>query len=74
MNRISQPTAEVNNRIVLRVHKCDVVSPNLIGTVRVTPEAETVIKQLQRETGLSARSIVSQIIVQAADMIDISEV
>jgi len=61
------------NTIKLCVHKLPRVSDNLIGTIKITPEAEAIIKQLARETGLSGRSIVSQIVIQAADMIDIVE-
>lgn len=61
------------NTIKLCVHKVPRASENLIGTIKITPEAETIIKQLSRETGLSGRSIVSQIVVQASDMIEIVE-
>ena len=59
--------------IKLRVHKLPEVSEKLIGTIKITPEAEAIVKQLQRESGLSCRSIVSQIVVQAVDMIEIIE-
>ena len=43
-----------------------------IGTVRLTPEAEKVIRRLRFKTGLPIRQIVSEIIVQAENLIDIS--
>ena len=64
----------MKNTIKLRVHKSAEVRGELIGTIRITPEAETIIKQFARETGLSGRSIASQIIVQAASMIEVEEV
>lgn len=36
-------------------------------------EAERLVKQLQRETGLSAKYIVSQIIIQGFDLVEIKE-
>lgn len=35
------------------------------GTVRIDPEAEYIVQRYQRDTGLSAIHIVSQIIIQA---------
>ena len=61
-------------RIILRVHKLPKIKQNLSGHVRITPEAEIIIRQLQRETGLSATSVASQIITQAGDFIEIAEV
>ena len=43
-----------------------------IGTVRLTPEAEKVVRRLRFKTGLPIRQIVSEIIVQAENLIDIS--
>lgn len=43
-----------------------------IGTVRLTPEAEKVVRRLRSKTGLPIRQIVSEIIVQAESFIDIS--
>lgn len=40
------------------------------GVVRISPDAEAVVRALQRETGLTARSIVSQIIIQAESLIE----
>ena len=36
-----------------------------VGVVRITPEAESVARSIQRDTGMTARHIVSQIITQA---------
>lgn len=60
--------------IKLTVHKTPDVSAGLSGHVRISPEAEVVIRQLMRETGLSARSIVSQIVIQSAEQIEICEI
>lgn len=38
-----------------------------------TKEAERLVKQLQRETGLSAKYIVSQIIIQGYDLIEVKQ-
>lgn len=42
-----------------------------IGTVRLTPEAEKVVRRLKAKTGLPIRQIVSDIIVQAENLISI---
>ncbi len=42
-----------------------------IGTVRLTPEAEKVVRRLKARTGLPIRQIVSEIIVQAENLIHI---
>lgn len=42
-----------------------------IGTVRLTPEAEKVVRRLRAKTCLPIRQIVSEIIVQAESLIDI---
>lgn len=57
-----------NNRIVLKESQ---FSGELIGTVRLTPEAEKVVRRLRSKTGLPIRRIVSEIIVQAEKLIDI---
>jgi hypothetical protein len=64
----------MQNTIKLKVHRTPKVSDNLLGTIRITPEAEAIIKQISRETGLSGRSVVSQIVIQAEPMIEIVEV
>lgn len=57
-----------NNRIVLKSNR---TPDELIGTVRLTPEAERVVRRLRATTGLPIRRIVSAIIVQAENLIDI---
>ncbi len=59
-----------NNRnpIVLKSPR---MSDECIGTVRLTTEAEKVVRRLRAKTNLSIRQIVSEIIVQAENLIDI---
>ena len=45
----------------------------MCGVVRLDEEAERLVKQLQRETGLSAKYIVSQIIIQGYDLIEVKQ-
>ena len=51
-----------NNPIVLKSNR---LSDECIGTVRLTPEAEKVVRRLRAKTSLPIRQIVSEIIVQA---------
>ena len=44
-------------------------SPKCAGVVRITPQAERIVKAVVERTGLSAREVVSEIIVQSADSI-----
>lgn len=39
------------------------------GVVRITPQAERIVKAVVERTGLSAREVVSEIIIQSADSI-----
>lgn len=57
-----------NNPIVLKSNR---LSDECIGTVRLTPEAEKVVRRLRAKTGLPIRRIVSEILVQAESLIDI---
>ena len=57
-----------NNPIVLKSNR---LSDECIGTVRLTPEAEKVVRRLRAKTSLPIRQIVSEIIVQAENLIDI---
>lgn len=43
-----------------------------IGTVRLTPEAERVVRRLSFKTSLPVRQIVSEIIIQAENLIEIN--
>lgn len=60
----------MKNKIVLNVYRPE---KGVCGVVRLSEEAERRVKQLQRETGLSAKYIVSQIIIQGFDLIEIKE-
>lgn len=60
--------------IKLYVYKPTQSQEGLTGHVRITPEAERIIRGLQRASGLSACQIASQIIVQAEDAVEIVEV
>lgn len=56
------------NPIVLKAPR---ISDECIGTVRLAPEAEKVVRRLRAKTNLPIRQIVSEIIVQAENLIDI---
>lgn len=58
----------MKNKIVLNVYRPE---KGVCGVVRLDEEAERLVKQLQRETGLSAKYIVSQIIIQGYDLIEV---
>lgn len=58
------------NKIVLTVHRPE---PSFCGVVRLDKQAESLVKQLQRETGMSAKYIVSQIIIQGFDLVEVKE-
>lgn len=55
------------------VLKSNRTSDECIGTVRLTPKAEKVIRRLRAKTVLPIRQIVSEIIVQAENFIDIED-
>jgi len=57
-----------NNAIVLKAPR---ISDECIGAVRLTPEAEKVVRRLRAKTGLPIRQIVSEIITQAENLISI---
>lgn len=44
-----------------------------IGTVRLTPKAEQVVRRLSYQTGIPIRKIVSEIIIQAENLIEIRD-
>lgn len=58
----------MKNKIVLNVYRPE---KGVCGVVRLDEEAERLVKQLQRETGLSAKYIVSQIIIQGYDLVEV---
>lgn len=57
-------------KIILTVHRPE---PSFCGVVKLDREAETLVKQLQRETGMTAKYIVSQIVIQGYDFLEIKE-
>jgi len=60
--------------IIIEIHKAPKTSETLAGMVRLTEEAETALRQLSRETGLSMRCLASTIIIQAENQIEIKEI
>lgn len=58
------------NRIVLYTCKPERRSGQV---VRITPEAMDAINELVEQTGLSARSVASSLIVQTAKIVEIEE-
>lgn len=46
---------------------------NLIGTVKITPDAEVALRKLNERTGLPMRRVASSLIEQAAACVDIIE-
>lgn len=62
------------NRIVLTVHRRPKIDDDYKGRIRINREAEAIIKELQIATGLPLSRIASQIIIQAADQVEIVEV
>lgn len=44
-------------------------APKCAGVVRIAPAAERIVKAVTERTGLSAREVVSEIIIQSADSI-----
>ena len=41
-----------------------------LGNVKITPAAERVLRQLSRQSGLSIRYLVSEIVCQSADLVE----
>lgn len=58
------------SKIVLNVYHPE---KGTCGVVRLSEQAEKLVKRIQRETGLSAKYIVSQIIIQGYDLVEIKE-
>lgn len=57
-------------RIVLKAHK----SKGTVGNVvKISKEAQKALSTVMRETGLSAKYIVSQIVIQGYDFLEIKE-
>ena len=57
-------------KIILTVHRPE---PSFCGVVKLDREAETLVKQLQRETDMTAKYIVSQIVIQGYHFLEIKE-
>lgn len=55
----------MKNEIIIKIPK----SQKLVGVIRVTPEAELILQELSSRTGLSLRTLASEIIVQASEFI-----
>lgn len=63
-----------NQRITLAVRRrSKQMRYNLIGTVKITPDAEVALRKLNEQTGLPMRQIASSLITQAAACVDIIE-
>ena len=60
----------MEKKITLTVHHPE---RSVCGVVRLSEQAEHIVKQIQRETGMSAKYIVSQIIIQGYDLIEVKE-
>ena len=60
----------MENKIVLRAYR---QNEKVGDAVRIMKKAQSVLEELMREHKLSARYIVSQIIIQGADFIEIEE-
>lgn len=53
--------------IVLKARSAD----NCVGVIRLTPEAEKVVRRLHSRSNIPIRQIVSEIIIQSESLIDI---
>ncbi len=62
----------VKNKIVLHTYRGKDEN-KLAGVVKLTPQAETKLLELAAETGLSIRTIASELILQAAEIVEIVE-
>lgn len=60
----------MENKIILKVYRHN---EKVGDVVRINKEAQSVLEDLMREHRLSARYIVSQMIIQGADFIEIEE-
>lgn len=62
----------IKSKIVLHTYRGKDDS-KLVGIVKLTPQAETKLLELAAETGLSIRTIASELILQAAEIVEIVE-
>lgn len=64
----------VKSKIVLHTFRNAEKNNQLCGVVKISPKAEQKLLELASETGLSIRAIASELILQAAEIVDIVEV
>lgn len=62
-----------NQRITLTIRRPKPPRHDLIGAVKITPDAEVALRELSEQTGLPMRQIASSLITQAAACVDIIE-
>lgn len=62
-----------NQRITLTIRRPKPTRHDLIGAVKITPDAEIALRELSEQTGLPMRQIASSLITQAAACVDIIE-
>ncbi len=62
-----------NQRITLTIRRSKPSRRDLIGAVKITPDAEIALRELSEQTGLPMRQIASSLITQAAACVDIIE-
>ena len=60
------------NKIVLHTYKKKAEN-NMEGVIRISPQSESKLYELAAETGLSIRTIASELILQAAECAEIVE-
>ena len=61
----------MSNELKFKVHKCGLMTAD---HVKIDSEAKTIICQVQKATGLPARTIVSQMIKFCSDKWEVEEV
>ncbi|MEG1407711.1 MAG: hypothetical protein RSD23_07620 [Ruthenibacterium sp.] len=61
----------MEEKIVLKVHNA---APITVDRVRIDQTALAILQSIQRETGLPARYIVSELIKQGARFIEVKEI
>lgn len=64
----------MSNPIILKVHRICKTNEKPSGVIRVSNEAENILRQLSTETGLSIKHIASQMILHGAELVEIVEV
>lgn len=62
-----------NNKIIIPYSKPQ-IEPGLCGVIRITPEAESILRRMCRETGVPISKIASTILEQAAELVEFVEV